>query len=1847
MFSYFSSRSAVFRLCALFAFLVGVSELSAARTYLLFNPQIERNFILTGDYETPARDGIPVSSIGFTAVSDGDIELASYRFAWQLERQISDGSWSVVTLANGETTVYSDPEAIVLDSDPDNTETPNSALLNHSGSLKPQARLFPYATYRVVAEFQRRVIFGSWEVVDVPRRTSGQNFYHFINTDSNDTERNVLSTLNSVSVEDPFILDDSAAELYRGFEVKVDATLRRWDRFLSSRSYFRLPVHFHVELRERDSGNLIQVRQPESIEERVYSYDTADTTRVPSTTNLTHTFRVEPLQQIDSRKEYDLRVRISHDEAPGLVLPGNAVTKEKARLYHFNGALDFNGVETTMTYFFRRLPASVTTHANFTEMTLERVMGTLKGEPNWRWDTQFGTPTTIVVQLYPDGTARAHSVDEPIVVMSSEGSRASEINGVRYSIPIAALDGNGMQGTLAVRLPQGIGITDDTSIRTAGPLLPFTGRINNDFELLDTTVSFDPEQTFYVVPETLPVGIAATSVTWDISNGEFYFPTTGAVEYLRNHELSYLESVTGIPVKYKNKKDNSGYYASVTGIVGSKLTIKVDENGAGKIDAEFTFSEGEFYTHFPYGSTIAYEFGSIEFENSVVTGGGLGDVTPFYVSYLQDCPDGDCFDDFASGGAVAIDPSDLFFTPDGGFVGTGDLYELDLSEFILTETASLNWGYIPSMSGSWPSTFAHSLDSFAQGTFHATGHFLPGTGGNVSDFEPGNPAGRASDNGPASIHLSAVDQPLDIARPGSAADRAGTHNYAGVNLRVADESDVSAQAVITGETIAYTPRNCSKFYFRLSGVTGKLEAEPGTFPDALQLAGYQLGIDYYGLGFISNQTDAERSFVQGTIFIPGPTKEKFEFDGLSFTCLGGLDEMRLPSGGFAKHLDYWNADLDVHTFSFVSSNSCDPEASTFATLGVTAFSTFLEEPLHGILGIKPDGTLITHQFSVDEELERIITSRLRLPNNISLTGPGDEIYELTAVSEAYFNDFETAGDQTVAAGRLHFAAKMNVPFFEDLKAHIRSTSSRNTQPDSVVHLAGGWIDGDGNTYFDALFFDPHNRAYPEGVSEDLYFNLSGADGDPTPYLVRAQQKWLNVVPFDYALEWSPSLRSFTSYEPERETDLLVVKIDHQLDYLSAENAEITFGAVYQGMPRINLTNFTFNKIDEGTGVLKAMTDSLRAEAVGALEKGLDSLDTLLSDRIDELIDELLQQSADPIIDKFYAELRNVSETVDDINAWKQGVEDNAKRFLIENIEEPGESIQDVIKNLSDGVQSAASLVNKIDSSLEEVQIALRVINGKIYRVEGGVSIDPPNIPNPEAEAIFGLLTTDANNQFQIVETLVVQLIEEVAGDLGNEVATMLQNVLDGATSELNRLINEQIENVRPTLERIREVIGTVDGKIQLVRDQLQAGEEFIGELNAILASASQEVENATQKLKETVEGFVIADIPSPDQFIEISGEELKERIRTEIRDMIGEFRFMREYQLVLRQKLYDIDLAVKEGIDTAFAQVNLVIKNLLGEYLSQVDDKINGFLGDLGDSLGAGSLDGFAHINGDALRLLRLDAHLQLKVPDDLEFNGYLQIKQLNSDGSGSCSSGDPTSVVNEVTMGAIGVPVSWISPGMEIDVEGKASFTTGPFKPVGLGGSLEMVGGEFEFEAFAITDFGAAMSFGMSENYIAAKAGMRFQSYTIAGGVFFGQTCSIAPLKLVNEQVGSILGEPNPTFSGAYVYGEAHIPVSEVLLGIPASCMFKITAGVGVGAFYFVEGPTYGGQMLLAASGEALCLVSIKGDVSLVGVKVADDFRFSGRGRLEGRVGSCPFCVKFGKTLQLEYRNDRWKYEL
>lgn len=116
----------------------------------------------------------------------------------------------------------------------------------------------------------------------------------------------------------------------------------------------------------------------------------------------------------------------------------------------------------------------------------------------------------------------------------------------------------------------------------------------------------------------------------------------------------------------------------------------------------------------------------------------------------------------------------------------------------------------------------------------------------------------------------------------------------------------------------------------------------------------------------------------------------------------------------------------------------------------------------------------------------------------------------------------------------------------------------------------------------------------------------------------------------------------------------------------------------------------------------------------------------------------------------------------------------------------------------------------------------------------------------------------------------------------------------------------------------------------------------------------------------------------------------------------------------------------------------------------------------------------------------------------------------------------------------------------------------------------------------------------------------------------------------------------PGPTFTGIYAYGEATFPIFGT-----GTCLFNISAKAGAGIFYGQEGPTYGGRMSLGIYGDALCAVSVGGEIDLVGAKTGSTYAFAGQGRVFGQAGVCPFCVKANFQCDFHYTDaSGWKVE-
>ena len=318
-------------------------------------------------------------------------------------------------------------------------------------------------------------------------------------------------------------------------------------------------------------------------------------------------------------------------------------------------------------------------------------------------------------------------------------------------------------------------------------------------------------------------------------------------------------------------------------------------------------------------------------------------------------------------------------------------------------------------------------------------------------------------------------------------------------------------------------------------------------------------------------------------------------------------------------------------------------------------------------------------------------------------------------------------------------------------------------------------------------------------------------------------------------------------------------------------------------------------------------------------------------------------------------------------------------------------------------------------------------------------------------------------------------------------------------------------------------------------------------------------------------------------------------------------------------------------------------RDLISRSLVQVDNNFAPGLDTLATFFEVSRLQGHAEIQDESLRQLRLDGRFKLKVPEDMAFNAYLEIKELNSDNTPEECLYDG-GVATEVKFGATDVELDWISDGLRADVGTKITLVGG--SPRGLAGSLQTKG-PLAFAGFVIKQIGFALAFGEQENYIAANARVKLgQSSEIAGGIFFGKACDLQPLTTaviavspylltaVNPQ--EIFGQP--PFTGAFVYAEGMFPVFSL------GCILEVRLIAGTGAWYFKEGPKFGGILKAGVSGTVICVLSASGDVTLIGSKqgtsleVLAPMTFVGLAHVEGCFGFWPLEICVDGNTSVKY---------
>jgi len=1638
--------------------------------------------------------------------------------------------------------------------------------------------------------------------------TAPTNYYHFTNTVAGDPAYNALLNLTNSSWSRTYAVQTIPGQ--DSFQVGVGYEIRRWDEIGLGSGVTNIPVVFNYTLRDAAGHSIPLVRSSSVFNDAVTNYYSifyflpyVHTVNYPVVATVSHTLNVTPAAQLDSvNTNYYLTVTVSHTNNPasGQVIAANTRGTSTNELLHFSGNLLFGSVVTILDSLGVVPPVNPPI-GGVIPTTLNTVSGHVAGMPGFT----FAGAGPFGVNLKTNGDA---VVTAGSVVLSAPVPDNDSLARVNFRRGPITLSSSGASADLRVTLPTGLGYRYDLNslvVQSAFTVttVPLSGTLE---PLVDQT--FMPGM-IYAVEENKPVWMQTDRIIWHVAAGTFDLPRVAGSPpiYVRAEAYNYLQSVAAILVNpaMADKRSNDKYWMAVND-TGSDAFVRPDSGSNALLSVKFLFGPGQFRSHFPYDTLVKWlGGGSMDVTDDLPNAGvasSLAVPANVAVSYTRDCPD--CGGAGGGNGTATIVPAgDFSFTRDGGLVAYGPT----------TAAVNLRWGYI----GSPTFNYAQQALAFSEAGFHMPGVFLRGDQNSL--IEPQRPT---------TILYSGVmaTNVTQIERPMKAGYKQGLADYGGLNFRCFVDAAHGGRSTIAGKTnINWQLDYRSKYYIRPGGVSGIHEAVTNSFPASLTLWGYSFNFENYELSYLDSLN--KDSVTDGSITLPSPANFTQDFEHMTFSCLGAPEDADLPRANPFKMMEYWTADFKTLSISFNSPDSCDVTAG-YLVLGIEGYASHVDKPLFGSIGFFSSGDQIPPSFGLSG-----VTSRLKLPTVITLDGPSDSTYSFSPVQDAYYNTWSNS-PPSPTAGWINIFGKMDVPFFEDMQLQLQTSCRTNgvVASNAVIYLSGGWpragttnanygwLDSFNRTPFETNLFDAKNLGWP-GTGGGLTIANYRDNSAGEQYHPRAQRLWLGIIDFDYPLTWNSSLTSFKSWQ-QIQDKLLIVDVQHEIKYMDGTRAEIDFGAQYDGLPQISIANLAFNAIDEATGVGKALVESATQPVKDVLSAGLDEMDKLINTEMSKLMDGVFDRTVDPIIDQFYLQISNEWSglTVSQRLQFVQNVQTNTLNFFVGTgpLSPSLTPLTSALQDLGNAASSASNLLGQIRGYLRDATNAINSVVGTINTTTNGVAI---------GGEVTGLICKVGGER---------PVVPQLMGSLVQQIAPQFIDALIGPTvSNLLQEVEPQLTEISSALTQTRDAITQVDS-------QLAAAGEFTAEINNALAAANSQLSNVSAQVSISVtQYFAGFDFHIDDPFQSVSAADLKQMIRQKIEDEFFATEVAAKIQTAVRQRVYDLDAAMTTQIDSVFQQVNDMLRSLISQSLAEVDNSINKCLGDVSDVMGAGQISGHALINGDSLKELRIDGHFQFKAPDNIELNAFLQIKELDSDGSAGCSS--TAGPFTEVTIGATEVPMDWISPDLTANLQAKFTFDGTTPLPVNLAGELELVG-DLNFEAFTLHDLAAALAFGKYENYLALKGGVKFNGYDFSGAVFFGKTCSLDPLLLIDPDVAGVLG--NPPFTGAYCYAQGWLPVSEMVLGVPASCMFTISAGVGAGAFYFAEGPTYGGKMFLGVSGELLCIVSITGDITMIGVKQGDDLRFNGHGHFSAEVGSCPFCFSVSKNVNIKYINKSWKFD-
>jgi hypothetical protein len=188
--------------------------------------------------------------------------------------------------------------------------------------------------------------------------------------------------------------------------------------------------------------------------------------------------------------------------------------------------------------------------------------------------------------------------------------------------------------------------------------------------------------------------------------------------------------------------------------------------------------------------------------------------------------------------------------------------------------------------------------------------------------------------------------------------------------------------------------------------------------------------------------------------------------------------------------------------------------------------------------------------------------------------------------------------------------------------------------------------------------------------------------------------------------------------------------------------------------------------------------------------------------------------------------------------------------------------------------------------------------------------------------------------------------------------------------------------------------------------------------------------------------------------------------------------------------------------------------------------------------------------------------------------------------------------------------------PGIDWDFDYDVDTSVVPpeFEFKSLTGTLDLTKGGLSGMGF--DEMSATLAFYANGDwYFAANLDVNWAGYGINGAVLLGNTQDMTPLRDLDPDVAGFLSGVNK-FDGAYIGAGISLRLFDY------GCPFRVSAGADIAGWYI--GSSYGGKVRGWLAGTGACLVSVRGDLTLLGGEVNDIYKIKGKIWVGGGIGFC-----------------------